>query len=147
MSLILVSLTNYWVMMATIVLSTIFYRLRCIYVNTARCLRRLDALGRSAIISRTNATISGLSTIRATNSKQTLIDEFNALQNQNTSVCFIFKASTRAIAFWLELICVLYMATAIGIFILFENRTFYTFSSYLKKNQFQIRQRYWWILK
>lgn len=122
MSLILVGLSNYWVMAATIVMSVIFYRLRCIYVNTARCLRRLEALGRSAIMSHTNATISGLSTIRATNSKDILITEFNALQNQNTSICFVFKASTRAIAFWLELICVFYMATAIGIFITFPNR-------------------------
>lgn len=46
MSLVLVSLTNYWVMMATVAMSLIFYRLRCIYVSTARCLRRIEALGK-----------------------------------------------------------------------------------------------------
>lgn len=149
MSLVLVSLTNFWVMIATVAMSLIFYRLRHVYVSTARCLRRIEALGklilvsivskfkshkkklfcttetgRSAIISHTNATISGLSTIRATNSKQALINEFNDLQNRNTSCCFTFKASTRAIAFWLELICVCYMASAIGIFLVFQNRNF-----------------------
>lgn len=118
--MILVSLSNIWIMMATIGMSLLFYRLRYIYVCTARCLRRLEALGRSTIISHTNATISGLSTIRVTNSKDILVREFNELQDHNTSVCFIFKATTRAIAFWLELICVLYMATAIGIFLSIE---------------------------
>lgn len=122
MSLILVSLSNIWVMVATIAMSLLFYRLRCIYVRTARCLRRLEALGRSAIISHTNATISGLSTIHVTKSKDILIREFNELQDHNTSVCFIFKAATRAIALWLELICVLYMATAIGIFLALGQR-------------------------
>lgn len=149
MSLVLVSSTNVWVMIATIIMSLISYRLRCVYVSTGRCLRRIEALGksaidmqtlfekshekkflysfgigRSAIISHTNATISGLSTIRATNSKHVLINELNELQNQNTSVCFTFKAATRAIAFWLELICVCYMAIAIAIFLTFQNRNY-----------------------
>lgn len=149
MSLVLVSMTNFWVMMATVAMSLMFYRLRYVYVCTGRCLRRIEALGessinsnhlknqlknyilrikigRSAIISHTNATITGLSTIRATNSKQVLVNEFNELQNQNTSVSFTFKAATRAIAFWLELICVAYMAVAIGIFLVFQNRNFFT---------------------
>lgn len=76
--------------------------------------------GRSAIISHTNTTISGLCTIHATKSEATLLKEFNSLQDQNTSVTFLFKASTRAIAFWLEFICVLYMTVAIVIFLVFE---------------------------
>lgn len=46
MSLALVSSTNFWVMLATVGMSLIFYRLRCVYVCTARCLRRIDALGK-----------------------------------------------------------------------------------------------------
>lgn len=77
-------------------------------------------IGRSAIISATNATITGLCTIHATKSEITLMEEFNSLQDHNTSVSFLFKASTRAIAFWLEIICVFYMTVAIVIFVAFE---------------------------
>lgn len=146
MSLVLVSSTNVWVMLTTVGLSLIAYRLRYVYVSTARCLRRIEALGmlilnepvqksllqknklflffpgRSALISHTNATINGLTTIRAANSKEILINEFNNLQNHNTSVSFTFKAATRAVAFWLELICVFYLATAIAIFLFVQNR-------------------------
>lgn len=45
MSLILVSMSNIWVMIATIAMSLIFYGLRHIYVSTGRCLRRMDAIG------------------------------------------------------------------------------------------------------
>lgn len=79
-------------------------------------------IGRSTIISHVNATISGLSTIHATDSRDDLIGEFNALQNANTSASYIFKATTQAIAFWMELVCVIYMAITITIFLAFENR-------------------------
>lgn len=46
MSLILVGLTNIWVMFATLVMSFVFYKMRYIYVNSARDLRRLEALGK-----------------------------------------------------------------------------------------------------
>ncbi|XP_055302412.1 probable multidrug resistance-associated protein lethal(2)03659 [Sitodiplosis mosellana] len=120
MSLVLVSLTNTWVAVATLGMSFVFYGMRHMYVSSARCLRRLEALGRSAIISHTNATINGLCTIHATKSEAVLLKEFNSLQNHNTSVGYIFKASTRAIAFWLELLCVLYMTVAIVIFLVLD---------------------------
>lgn len=81
--------------------------------------------GRSVLMSHINATISGLSTIRATNSEDMLIREFNSLQDRNTSACYIFKASTRAIAFWMEWICVIYMAVAVTIFLFFDLSKWY----------------------
>lgn len=77
-------------------------------------------LGRSPIFAHTNATISGLATIRSYKSNETIIREFNSLQDNNTSVCFLFTSSSRALALWLELACVLYMAIVIGIFFAFE---------------------------
>lgn len=74
-------------------------------------------------MSHVNATINGLSTIRATKSENVLIEEFNALQDRNTSTCFIFKAATRAIAFWMEWICAIYMTIVIIIFLFFDMST------------------------
>lgn len=80
--------------------------------------------GRSPIFAHTNATISGLSTIRTYKSSETIIKEFNSLQNSNTSVCFLFSSLAKALALWLELVCVLYMAVVLLIFFIFEKGKF-----------------------
>lgn len=76
--------------------------------------------GRSPIFAHTNATISGLTTIRAYRSDEAIISEFNSLQDSNSSVCFLFNASARALAMWLEIVCVLYMTVVVVIFFIFE---------------------------
>lgn len=77
--------------------------------------------GRSPIFSHTNATISGLTTIRSYKSYDIIIKEFNALQDSNTSVCYLFNSSSRALSLWLELVCVLYMTIVITLFFVFQN--------------------------
>lgn len=144
-SLILVLVANYWLLVPTIFMGCLFYGLRHIYVKTARCLKRLESMGndrmvwilsvsviliffiivtfktgRSPIFAHTNATISGLTTIRAYKSDEAIIREFNSLQDSNSSVCFLFNASARALAMWLEIVCVLYMTVVVVIFFIFE---------------------------
>lgn len=77
-------------------------------------------IGRSPIFSHTNTTINGLSTIRAFKSHDDVINEFNTLQDNNTSACFLFNAAARALALWSELVCSLYMACVIAIFLFFD---------------------------
>ncbi|XP_031637356.1 probable multidrug resistance-associated protein lethal(2)03659 isoform X2 [Contarinia nasturtii] len=120
-SLILVLLANYWLIIPTFIVSCIFLYLRHIYVKTARCLKRMESMGRSPIFSHTNATISGLTTIRSYKSCDIIIKEFNSLQDSNTSVCYLFNSSSRALSLWLELVCVLYMTIVITIFFVFQN--------------------------
>lgn len=81
------------------------------------------SIGRSPIFAHTNSTISGLTTIRAYKSSETIIREFNTLQDGNSSVCFLFNSSSRGLALWLELMCVLYMTSVITIFFVFQNGT------------------------
>lgn len=45
-SLILVLLANYWLVIPTFIMSCIFYILRNIYVKTARCLKRMESMGK-----------------------------------------------------------------------------------------------------
>lgn len=44
--MILVSITNYWLLLPTAIMTVIFYGLRHIYVNTARCIKRIESLGK-----------------------------------------------------------------------------------------------------
>ncbi|XP_037030669.1 multidrug resistance-associated protein 4-like [Bradysia coprophila] len=121
--IILVLLVNYWLLLPTFIMSILFYALRHVYVNTARCIKRVEALTRSPIFSHANATLQGLSTIRAFKAQQILSNEFDTHQDLSTSSWYLFLASTRAFALWLELVCVLYMATVILSFLLLGNDT------------------------
>lgn len=53
-SLILVSIANYWLLIPTLVMSVIFFGLRHIYVRTARCLKRLESMGKHFIEEKLN---------------------------------------------------------------------------------------------
>lgn len=73
---------------------------------------------RSPIFSHTNATLQGMTTIRVFKAEQVLADEFDVHQDLNTSASYLFLSSTRAFALWLELTCVVYMATVLLSFLL-----------------------------
>lgn len=78
---------------------------------------------RSPILAHTNASITGLTTIRACNAQQTLSNEYDAHQDFNTSAFFMFLTTSRAFAIWLELVCVAYMAAVLSIFLIFSDGT------------------------
>lgn len=64
----------------------------------------------SPIYSHANATMQGLSTVRALNANDQLENEFYQLIDNNTGVWYIRICSTRAFAFWLDIICLIYMS-------------------------------------
>lgn len=117
----LVSIVNYWLLVPTFVMSLVFYGLRHVYVNTARSVKRLEALTRSPVFSHANATLQGLSTIRAFRAEEILSSEFDNHQDLNTSAWYLFLATARAFALWLEVTCVLYSASVIFSFLLFPS--------------------------
>lgn len=55
------------------------------------------------MFSHTNATLNGLSTIRAFKASEILQEEFARLQNFNSSMYYLSLATARAFAFWLDL--------------------------------------------
>lgn len=65
----------------------------------------------------TNATIEGLGTIRAFGAGHRMAQVFDARQDANTSASFLFGAITRGFAFWLDLICSLYIASVVFSFL------------------------------
>lgn len=81
----------------------------------------MHKLARSPILAHTNATINGLATIRAFNAQQALSDEYDKHQDVNTSAWFLFLTTSRALALWLEVICVVYLAAVLGIFLIFAD--------------------------
>uniref|UniRef100_A0A182TTB0 ABC transmembrane type-1 domain-containing protein n=1 Tax=Anopheles melas TaxID=34690 RepID=A0A182TTB0_9DIPT len=122
--IVLVAVVNYWLLFPTLVMAIIFYFLRHVYTNTARSIKRVEASTRSPIFSHANASFQGLSTIRAFGVEKILADEFDKHQDLNTSAWYLFLATTRAFAQWLEMVCVLYIAVVTLSFLLVEDCKF-----------------------
>ncbi|XP_055588125.1 probable multidrug resistance-associated protein lethal(2)03659 [Uranotaenia lowii] len=115
--IVIVSLANYWLLVPTAIMGVIFYLLRHIFLETARNVKRAEAITRSPVFSHTNETIEGLVTVRAFNAQAPMLEAFDARQDLNTSAAFLFGAITRGFAFWLDLICSLYIASVIFSFL------------------------------
>lgn len=106
----LVSIVNYWFLVPTVVVAAIMFLLRKAYLDTSRVVKRIESVNRSPIFSHLNATLQGLSTIRAFRAQNALSREFSKHMDVNTSAWFIFITTTRAFALWLDFVCVIYIA-------------------------------------
>lgn len=78
-------------------------------------------IARSPLFAYTNATVQGLTTIRAFNAEQILCKEFNAHLDRNTSASYQFHGVSRAFAVWVELTCAAYMAVSLCVFLAIGN--------------------------
>lgn len=144
-AMILVSITNYWLLIPTLILIVLLLTFRRIYINSARSVKRLEAIckssnakhqnqmlltdlnvnffvfsARSPILAHTNATITGLSTIRSCGAQKILEKEFDSLQDFSSSLSFIFIATTRALCLWLETSCVFYLSVTLCVFLIYQ---------------------------
>lgn len=67
-------------------------------------------LERSPIFGQMSTTMHGLTTIRAFKAEKMLIKEFDCNQDNHSSAWFLFIASSRAFGFWLDMLCILFIA-------------------------------------
>lgn len=63
--------------------------------------------------------MNGLTTIRAFGAEQTLIKEFDKIQDLHSSSFYLFISTSRAFGFWLDLFCVIYIAIVTASFFIF----------------------------
>lgn len=79
----------------------------------------LSFLARSPIYSHLSASLNGLPTIRAFGAQKELIAEFDNFQDMHSSGFYMFLSTSRAFGYWLDMICVLYLAIVTLSFFLF----------------------------
>ncbi|XP_055326333.1 ATP-binding cassette sub-family C member 4-like [Sitodiplosis mosellana] len=114
-------IVNPWMLIPAVVMTMLFYSIRLAYLNTGRSFMRIEALSRSPIFSHVNATIQGSSTVRAFNAEKFLENEFHEFQDFNTSCWYLFIGASRWFAFWLDLVCLLYVIVVTYSFLLFSS--------------------------
>jgi ATP-binding cassette subfamily C (CFTR/MRP) protein 4 len=93
----------------TIIIVTIMYFIRRVFMASSRSIKRIESINRSPIYAHLAESVKGLTTIRAFEAQQILQREFENYQNTHSSAFYMFLGSNRAFATWLDLICVFYV--------------------------------------
>ncbi|EDV94900.1 probable multidrug resistance-associated protein lethal(2)03659 [Drosophila grimshawi] len=117
---VVLCIVNIWNLLVTFILVIIFYVLRNFYLTTSRDVKRLEAVTRSPIYSHLSASLNGLATIRAFGAQKDLITEFDNFQDMHSSGFYMFLATSRAFGYWLDFVCVIYIAIVTLSFFLFS---------------------------
>ncbi|KAF9409362.1 hypothetical protein HW555_011256 [Spodoptera exigua] len=116
---VVVAIVNYWLLVPTVAIGFVFYGLRIFYLSSSRSIKRLEGVTRSPVFSHLNASLQGITTIRAFGAQEALIREFDNHQDLHSSAWYLFIASSRAFGFWLDLVCVIYIAMVTLSFLVF----------------------------
>lgn len=110
---ILCSILNWFVVMPFVVLMILIYLASRFYVNTARKLKRLEAVARSPLFNQLACSLTGLPTIRSYRMQKLFIERFNDTQDVHTATYFAFISASRLYGIFLEILCVLYITSLI----------------------------------
>ncbi|KAL3867284.1 hypothetical protein ACJMK2_044498 [Sinanodonta woodiana] len=86
---------NPWLLIPVIIMILFLVILRYYAMHTLRETKRIEAIARSPMYSHVSDTLVGIHTIRALGKRDQFIQEFDSLQNTNTSAWFIFLSSYR----------------------------------------------------
>ncbi|KAF9419224.1 hypothetical protein HW555_004151 [Spodoptera exigua] len=107
-----------WTLIPTSVLLFVFVFLLKWYINAAQAVKRLEGTTKSPVFGMINSTISGLSTIRSSNSQDRLLTSFDDAQNLHTSAFYTFLGGSTAFGLYLDALCLIYLGIVMSIFIL-----------------------------
>ncbi|XP_008188570.1 multidrug resistance-associated protein 4 isoform X1 [Acyrthosiphon pisum] len=122
--LIIVMYINIYLILPTIVLAFTFYKITAFYLSLSRSVKRLEGITRSPVFTHLNASIQGLTTIRAFEAENILSNEFDVHQDLHSSAWYLFLTSSRAFGFWLDIICFIYTCIVTFSFLALRNSTF-----------------------
>ncbi|CAI6364367.1 unnamed protein product [Macrosiphum euphorbiae] len=121
---IVVGIVNVYMTIAAVVLAFIFYKIMIYYLLLSRSIKRLEGITRSPVFTHLNATLQGLTTIRAFDAEQILTREFDNHQDLHSSAWYLFIALSRGFAFWLDIICLVYVSAVTFSFVAIGNGVF-----------------------
>ncbi|KAL1500932.1 hypothetical protein ABEB36_006349 [Hypothenemus hampei] len=97
-----------WIMIPTLVIALLFYFYRNVFLRTSRNIKRMEATTRSPVFSHINASLRGLTTIRAYGAQEVLREEFDNYQDVHSSAFYMFLCCNQTFGFWLDFHCIIY---------------------------------------
>ncbi|KAK5646964.1 hypothetical protein RI129_005428 [Pyrocoelia pectoralis] len=112
---------NPWLLIPTVLISIVLFCLRRFYLATSRSVKRLEGVTRSPVFGHLNASLQGLTTIRAFRAESILIEEFDSLQDLHSSAWYLFITTSQAFAYWLDFVCVIYICIVTFSFLVIDD--------------------------
>lgn len=76
----IIILSNYLLVIPTLVIVAIFWALRFIFVRTSRDIKRLETIWKSPVFTHVASSLQGLTTIRALGAQEKMIQQFDQKQ-------------------------------------------------------------------
>ncbi|XP_050059315.1 probable multidrug resistance-associated protein lethal(2)03659 isoform X2 [Aphis gossypii] len=122
--LIIVGITNPYLILPTLIIVFIFFKIRNVYKTISQSIKRLEGVTRSPVFTHLNASLQGITTIRAFEAEQILSTEFSIHQDLHSSAWYLFISSNRAFGFWLDLTCLIYISIVTFCLLLISNDTY-----------------------
>ncbi|KAL1501385.1 hypothetical protein ABEB36_006713 [Hypothenemus hampei] len=104
-SIVLITVVNPIFLIVVAIIGTISMAIRHVYLKSSKNIKRLEGLMRSPVFTHLNATLNGLTTIRAFGAEDILRDEFDKYQDGHTSAWFMFIAASSAFGLYMDLLC------------------------------------------
>ncbi|KYM85733.1 hypothetical protein ALC53_04514 [Atta colombica] len=104
-SLVMTCMVNPIFLVPVVIISGIFYWIRKVYLKTSKNIKRLEGITRSPVFTHLNATLNGLTTIRAYCAQDILKREFDKLQDVHTSTAYMYVVTSTAFGFTLDVFC------------------------------------------
>ncbi|KAK9869557.1 hypothetical protein WA026_003310 [Henosepilachna vigintioctopunctata] len=123
-SMMLITVSNYLMVLLIIPLCLIIFKMRKWFVTTVKCLRRIETSVKSPVFSYVSASIDGVTTIRALRSEARLIPQFDRHQDVHTSAAYLAISCSPAFGLWLDLLCTSFVCIIILIFSIIDNYVF-----------------------
>ncbi|XP_030745870.1 probable multidrug resistance-associated protein lethal(2)03659 [Sitophilus oryzae] len=110
----LVSSVNWRFLIPAGVLVVLLALLQRVYQPAARSLKRLESATRSPLIGHLNATMEGVTTIRASKAQKILVEEFDRHQDLYTSAHYMSFCIKRAFGFFMDMLSTIFVTIIIG---------------------------------
>ncbi|KAK4879109.1 hypothetical protein RN001_007255 [Aquatica leii] len=112
-----------WFIIPAICIFVSFFCARKIYLATNLNVLRVESISRSPIYGHANTCLQGLATIRVFGVQRALTDDFNKFLDERSSVYYLSISTARALTFWTDCICFLYISFITVYFMLDKEST------------------------
>ncbi|CAI6360542.1 unnamed protein product [Macrosiphum euphorbiae] len=121
----IVAFTNIYLLIPTFIVGIIIYKLRYLHFKTSQGVKRLEGETLSPVLAHMNATLQGLTTIRAFRVEDILSREFDKHQDLHTSASHLSACLNKGFGLWLDIICIIYLSIVIPSFLVMGNKNVY----------------------
>ncbi|KAF5275656.1 hypothetical protein FQA39_LY06768 [Lamprigera yunnana] len=122
-SLILVTIINPYFLIPTCIIGCFFLLCRMVFLRSSKNIKRLEGMTRSPVFTHLNASLHGLTTIRAYGAQDILKMEFDKHQDLHTSAWYMYIAASSAFGFSLDILCFIYTGLVTFSFLMIGEKT------------------------